>query len=380
MKTIIAGVVSLCLLAGGAFTAYQLNDRWNDPVVLAESKLSVPGDASIKANETKDLKETIRESQKRVVSIQVTYPEGTAIGSGFLYNDLGDVVTNAHVVNGGVNIKVKSSDTSIHPGKVIGMNEEKDVAVVRVEALAGKEPLAYDKDTKAEVGDEVMAFGSPLGLENTVTTGIISGVDRDFDLEETKYRGVYQISAPITHGNSGGPLIMKSTGKVIGINSAGEEIGTIGYAIPYHQVADMIENWSAHPDKKLADSSSSDEAGSAEGYTKELMEDNAKYLITYFYESLNGLDYVTAYSLLGSDWQSKTTYDKFREGYLNTISVAVTSVSVNSSSSESAEVTALIEAWENKDGVRVLSNYKSTYIIRPENGTLKIISGKGKKL
>ncbi|MFC5470665.1 S1C family serine protease [Cohnella suwonensis] len=380
MKTMISAAISVCILAGGAFAAYQLNDRWNAPVVQADSKLSVPGDASDKSNETKDLKELIRESQKRVVSIQATYSDGTGIGSGFLYNDKGDIVTNAHVVNGAVNVMVKSSDTSLYSGKVIGMNEEKDVAVVRVDALAGQEPLAYDKVTKAEVGDEVMAFGSPLGLENTVTTGIISGVDRDFDLEQTKYRGVYQISAPITHGNSGGPLVMKSTGKVIGINSAGEEIGTIGYAIPYHQVAAMIEDWSAHPDEELAAGSTSEEAGSVEGYTKDLMTENAMYLVNYFYESLNGLDYVTAYSLLGSDWQSRTSYDKFREGYLNTLSVTVESIAVNSATSESAEVSVLIEAWENKDGERVISTYSSNYFVKPENGTLKIISGKGKKL
>jgi serine protease Do len=380
MKTWISVVASFCILVGGGLAAYQLNDRWNEPTVLAESKLSVTSDSVGQGGEMNDLKDTIRESQKRVVSIEVTYPDGTGIGSGFLYNDKGDVVTNAHVVAGAINIKVKSNDTSIHTGKVIGISEEKDIAVVRVDALAGKEPLVIDKVTKSEVGDEVLAFGSPLGLDNTVTTGIISGVDRDFDLDETKYRGVYQISAPITHGNSGGPLVLKSTGKVIGINSAGQETGTIGFAIPYHQVAAMIEDWSAHPDNNLAAESSNEEASSEEGYTKELMAADAQYLLSYFYESLNGLDYVTAYSLLGSDWQTHTSYEKFRDGYLNTLSVAVTSISVTSTTTESAEVSVIIEAWETKDGKRILSSYSSKYIIKPENGTLKIISGKGKKL
>jgi serine protease Do len=380
MKTWISVVASFCILVGGGLAAYQLNDRWNEPTVLAESKLSVTSDSVGQGGEMNDLKDTIRESQKRVVSIEVTYPDGTGIGSGFLYNDKGDVVTNAHVVAGAINIKVKSNDTSIHTGKVIGISEEKDIAVVRVDALAGKEPLVIDKVTKSEVGDEVLAFGSPLGLDNTVTTGIISGVDRDFDLDETKYRGVYQISAPITHGNSGGPLVLKSTGKVIGINSAGQETGTIGFAIPYHQVAAMIEDWSAHPDDNLAAESSNEEASSEEGYTKELMAADAQYLLSYFYESLNGLDYVMAYSLLGSDWQTHTSYEKFRDGYLNTLSVAITSISVTSTTTESAEVSVIIEAWETKDGKRILSSYSSKYIIKPENGTLKIISGKGKKL
>jgi serine protease Do len=380
MKIWISAAISFCILAGGVLVAYQLNDRWNDPIVLAESKLSVPSDSAGQADKKKDLKETIRENQKRVVSIEVTYSDGIGIGSGFLYNDKGDVVTNAHVVAGAVNVKVKTNDTSIHSGKVIGISEEKDIAVVRVDALAGKESLAVDKETRSEVGDEIMAFGSPLGLDNTVTTGIISGVDRDFDLDETKYRGVYQISAPITHGNSGGPLVLMSTGKVIGINSAGQETGTIGFAIPYYQVAAMIEDWSIHPDNNLAAESSSEDVNSEDGYTKELMAADAQYLLSYFYESLNGLDYVMAYSLLGSDWQTKTSYEQFREGYLNTLSVAVTSISLISTTKESAEVSVILEAWENKDGNRVLSSYSSKYVVKPENGTLKIISGKGKKL
>jgi serine protease Do len=380
MKTWISAVISFCILAGGVLAAYQLNDRWNNPVVMAESKLGSLSDSAEQTDKTLDLKETIRESQKQVVSIEVTYLDGTGIGSGFLYNDKGDIVTNAHVVAGAVNIMVKSKDTSIHSGKVIGISEEKDIALVRVDALAGHEPLTIDKVTSAEVGDEVMAFGSPLGLDNTVTTGIISGVDRDFDLDETKYRGVYQISAPITHGNSGGPLLLKSTGKVIGINSAGQETGTIGFAIPYKQVAAMIEEWSLHPDDKLAAESSSEDVNFESDYTQEQMGTDAKYLLSYFYESLNVLDYVTAYSLLGSDWQINTSYEKFREGYLNTLSVAVTSLSLTSATKESAEVSVTLEAWENKDGERVLNTYRSNYIVKLENGTLRIISGKGKKL
>jgi serine protease Do len=380
MKTWISAIVSICILIGGVLLSYPLNDRWNDAIVLEESILNVPGESDGQANNMLDLKETIRKSQKRVVSIEVTYPDGTGLGSGFLYNDKGDIVTNAHVVAGAINVKVKANDTSIYSGKVIGLSEEKDIAVVRVDALAGKEPLIVDKVMKSEVGDEVIAFGSPLGLDNTVTTGIISGVDRDLDIDETKYRGVYQISAPITHGNSGGPLVLKSTGKVIGINSAAQETGVIGFAIPYHQVATMIEDWSAHPDDKLTTESSIAETSFEDEYTKELISTDAQYLLSYFYESLNELDYVTAYSLLGSEWQTNTSYENFRGGYLNTLSVAIMDISLTSTTKKSTEVSVIIEAWENKDGNRVLSSYSSKYVVKLENGTLKIISGKGKKL
>ncbi|RED89272.1 S1C family serine protease [Cohnella phaseoli] len=381
MKNWIAFVISGLILASGGFAAYELNDRWSASVVHAESQLGSP-DIALKEDAKPNLKEMIRESQKHVVSIEVALEDGTSLGSGFLYNDKGDVVTNAHVVTGALSVRVKTSDMSIHPGKVIGIDEEKDIAVVRVEALVGKEPMAVDKETKIEIGDQVMAFGSPLGLDNTVTTGIISGVDRDMDIDSTKYRGVYQISAPITHGNSGGPLVLESNGKVIGINSAGNDQGSIGFSIPYLQIAGMIEDWSLNPDEELAKQSSSlgTDAVFTTGYTKETFAADAQYIVQYFYESLSSGDYVSAYSVLGSDWQTKTTYEKFREGYLNTESVTVTSSSVLSGTEKEAQISATIEAWENRDEGTVLSKYSLTYKVKLENDMVKIISGKGKKL
>ncbi|GGG14311.1 S1C family serine protease [Paenibacillus abyssi] len=381
MKTWMTILISAGILAAGGVSIYYLNDIWNNPVVTAESKLGPPGSTADPDEATPDLKEMIREHQKRVVSIEAVFPDGSGQGSGFLYNDKGDVVTNAHVISGAAQVKVKASDTSLHAGIVIGMNEEHDIAVIRVDALAGKEPLLMDKETKAEIGDEVVAFGSPLGLDNTVTTGIISGIDRDIDLDHIKYRNVYQISAPITNGNSGGPLVMESSGKVIGINSAGSEQGSIGFSIPFYQVAEMLEEWSNNPDQELiALTSSTDDELSADHYTKEMMSEGAMYLLEYFYENINAGDYVTAYSLLGSNWQTKTDYGHFRKGYLYTSSVAIKNISVTSVTEDSAEVKVVIEAWENKNDDYILSSYSLDYTIRPENDTLKIISGKGKKL
>src|SRR5699024_8246507 len=90
----------------------------------------------------------------------------------------------------------------------------------------------------------IIAVGSPLGFHNTVTTGIISGVDRSFEINGYSYDNVYQISANITHGNSGGPLINAETGKVIGINSAGIEDSEIGFSIPIPAIIDNNTEWS----------------------------------------------------------------------------------------------------------------------------------------
>ncbi|SEM90956.1 S1C family serine protease [Paenibacillus sp. OV219] len=376
--------LSVFILLGGTAAVYMLDQRWDNPVVEAASALGKPGMNPSAAQVKHSLKELIQVDQKKVVSIEVDVEEGKATGSGFIYNDKGDIVTNAHVVLDATGITVKASDGSLYVGKLIGINPEKDIALLRAEGLAGREPLAIDAETNVDIGDEVMAFGSPLGLDNTVTTGIISGVDRDFEIEETNYKGLYQISAPITHGNSGGPLVLQASGKVIGINTAVQEQGAIGFSIPIGQVKAMLEAWSQHPDEELAKRSTATSGTGGtdnEVYTKEAMSDGADYIVQRFYESIGSKDYVNAYSLLGSDWQTKTDYEAFRKGYLYTLEVYIKNISITSADSQSAIVDVIIEATEDKQGSDVVVNsYSVQYTVKPENGLLKLISGKGKKL
>ncbi|QHT61523.1 trypsin-like serine protease [Paenibacillus lycopersici] len=382
MKPWLSITLSAAILAAGGTSLYALHDRWNDPVVEGASALGKPGAAEKPAAVKQDLKVVIQDDQKKVVAVEVATGAGDATGSGFIYNDKGDIVTNAHVVDGAEAIKVKASDGSLYAGRLIGVSPEKDIALIRADGLSGREPLAVDAEAKIDIGDEVIAFGSPLGLDNTVTTGIISGLDRDFDIGETSYKGLYQISAPITHGNSGGPLVLKTSGKVIGINTAGEDQGTIGFSIPIGQAQPMIESWSLHPDLALAarTAGSGDAAEDGGDFTYAEMSSGAEETVRSFYEALDSGDYVTAYSLLGSDWQTKTSYDSFRKGYLHTLSVGVKSVKVASADSASAQLAVIIEAYENKNGETVLSSYSVQYTVKPENGVLKIITGKGKKL
>lgn len=183
---------------------------------------------------TSTLKDVIFNTQKKVVMIEL---EDGSLGSGFLYNDQGDVITNAHVVAGALNVKVKTADARTLTGKVIGIGTDTDIAVVRVPELVGTEPLKLAQKGSADVGDNVLALGSPLGLQNTITTGIISGVGRDFTIDPYVYTNLYQISAPIAPGNSGGPLIHADTGEVLGINSAmASESNTIGFSIPVAEI------------------------------------------------------------------------------------------------------------------------------------------------
>ncbi|TKJ90226.1 serine protease [Paenibacillus sp. CFBP13512] len=323
---------------------------------------------------TSTLKDVIFNTQKKVVMIEL---EDGSLGSGFLYNDQGDVITNAHVVAGALNVKVKTADARTLTGKVIGIGTDTDIAVVRVPELVGTEPLKLAQKGSADVGDNVLALGSPLGLQNTITTGIISGVGRDFTIDPYVYTNLYQISAPIAPGNSGGPLIHADTGEVLGINSAmASESNTIGFSIPVAEIQKTVQNWSKTPMKDVPTTSASSENVDDEMPS---VQDEAQYIVSYFYESLSMQDYVTAYSLLGSRWQSNLSYADFRQGYINTGAVSIDSI-IATKDGEQVKVTVEITAEERKDSGNVYSSYKLHYILAYENDILKILSGEGKKM
>ncbi|MDP4549269.1 trypsin-like peptidase domain-containing protein [Alkalihalobacillus macyae] len=376
-------VISLFLLIGTGVGFYCLHDYYNGNEVEATSSLGKKVKTPTESNESTDLKSIIHETQKSVVQIEAQLKDdATSSGSGFLYNTTGDVITNAHVVDGAEKITVKTSDAKQFEAQIIGMGDTTDIAVIRVPGLKETKPLAVAEERMAEVGDEIIALGSPLGLQNTVTTGIISGLDREFILEPYRYEHIYQISAPITNGNSGGPLIDADTGEAIAINSAGTDSGAIGFSIPLPNVIDEIKGWSEEPVEITVDSEGHEVVVTPQGLTGEDYKDNAAYLIGYFYESLSTQDYVTAYSLLGSRWQSEMSYEDFRSGYIHTVHVEVsnTTGSLNQTNDE-VKVTATIKAEERtEDQKTTTALYNVTYQVGYENDHLKILSGKAQKL
>lgn len=374
---------SLFLLIGTGVGFYCLYDYYNGNEVEATSSLGEKVKTPTKSAESTDLKSIIHETQKSVVQIEVQLKDdATSSGSGFLYNTTGDVITNAHVVDGAEKITVKTSDAKQFEAQIIGMGDTTDVAVIRVPGLIDTQPLPIAEERMTQVGDEIIALGSPLGLQNTVTTGIISGLDREFILEPYRYEHIYQISAPITNGNSGGPLIDADTGEAIAINSAGTDSGAIGFSIPLPNVIDEIKGWSEEPVELTVDSEGHEVVVTPQGLTGEDYKDNATYLIGYFYESLSTQDYVTAYSLLGSRWQSEMTYEDFRSGYIHTVHVEVsnTTGSLNQTNDE-VKVTATIKAEERTNNQKTTTSlYNVTYQVGYENDHLKILSGKAQKL
>ena len=172
--------------------------------------------------------------------------KATVQGSGFVYDTNGHVVTNFHVVQGTSSMKVAFIDGSIYPASVVGDDPSTDLAVLKVAAPASElHALAIGDSATAQVGDGVVAIGSPFGLQGTVTTGIVSAVGRTISSDNSfSISGAIQTDAAINHGNSGGPLL-NATGKVIGVNSQIESEGGgsdgVGFAISSDTVTSVVK-------------------------------------------------------------------------------------------------------------------------------------------
>jgi serine protease Do len=373
--SVIASVIILGAGTGGAVWIHNSAEQQltSGPLLAVARAETVVAQPAAAEREPKTRKEIIESSQKRVVTIE----SGDGLGSGFLYNNLGDLLTNAHVVEGSREVTVRTLNHEEYKGIVIGVGVDTDVAVVRVQKMKDMDPLPIARTLKAETGDEILALGSPLGLENTVTTGIVSGVGRSFEIDPYIYSNMYQISAPITHGNSGGPLVNAVTGEVLGINSASvsQEPG-IGFSIPITSVLKQVEEWSDHPMTELSGLTNS--SRNDESYDDSFS--SSEELVVYFYQSLDNSDYVTAYSLIGSNWQSSASYEDFRKGYLMTTHVTVVEVTATEEDDDGALVSALITAEERRNGETVYQQYRLSYTLGYENGELKILHGKGKKV
>jgi putative serine protease PepD len=172
-------------------------------------------------------------------AVEVSSPQGQ--GSGFVYDANGHVLTNQHVVSGASSLRVKLWSGKTYDAQVIGTDASTDIAVLKISAPSSELfPLALGDSGKLLVGDNVVAIGSPFGLEETVTSGIVSALHREmrspngFAIDDS-----IQTDAAINHGNSGGPLL-NAGGKVIGINAqiesdSGGNDG-VGFAIPSNTV------------------------------------------------------------------------------------------------------------------------------------------------
>jgi serine protease Do len=170
-----------------------------------------------------------------------------AMGSGFIIDQTGYIVTNNHVVEGANKISAKLPNGREFTAKLVGSDEATDVALLKVDGVTDLPTVAFGDDRRVRVGDWVVAVGNPFGLGGTVTAGIVSSIGRD--IGNGPYTDFIQIDAPINQGNSGGPTFDLS-GRVIGVNSAifspsGGSVG-IGFAIPASTVKAIVDQLRQH--------------------------------------------------------------------------------------------------------------------------------------
>jgi putative serine protease PepD len=172
--------------------------------------------------------------------------KATVEGSGFIYDANDHVVTNYHVVQGTSSIKVAFADGSTYTATVVADDPSTDLAVLKVDAPASElHPLTLGDSSMAQVGGSVVAIGSPFGLAETMTNGIVSALDRTISSDNSySISGAIQTDAAINHGNSGGPLLNMS-GQVIGVNSQIESEGGgsegVGFAISSDTVTSVVK-------------------------------------------------------------------------------------------------------------------------------------------
>lgn len=265
---IIAGTTALALLAGfgGGYLGTTVRSANGGTTAVSSSLNTTPASINIPAG-NQSVQTVADAVLPSVVSIMATFPNGSGEGSGVILSSDGQILTNAHVVNKATNITVRFNDGSTAAAELVGIDASDDIAVIKAKDVSNLTPAKLGDSANLKVGQDVVAIGSPLGLSATVTSGIVSALNRPVqtsspqsqDQQQQQWPGLQQqqqqptqdtiinavqTDAAINPGNSGGALV-DMNGNVIGINSAiaslsdsgSGESGNIGvgFAIPINQ-------------------------------------------------------------------------------------------------------------------------------------------------
>ncbi len=250
----LAAAVSVAALAGGGagagVVALTHGSSHTTPTAVAAAGVANVASASLTVGQiAKTSIPSVVEVDATEVASQSPFPGaqgggGTAQGTGFVYDSKGDIVTNDHVISGSSSVSVKLSDGSSYKATVVGSDPSTDLAVLHINAPSSKlVPLALADSSKVSIGDGVVAIGNPFGLDGSVTSGIVSAINREIVApDNTPIEGAIQTDAAINHGNSGGPLL-NLQGDVIGITSqiqsdSGGNDG-VGFAVPSNTVTSI---------------------------------------------------------------------------------------------------------------------------------------------
>jgi putative serine protease PepD len=249
------GVLVAVAVGSGVTGALVAGNDTTKTVVAAAAPVKVSGSGS----PTETLAKVAAAVSPSVVSINVQTGNGGDTGSGVILRSDGTIVTNNHVVeaaaNGAGTISVKFADGSTASASIVGRDPGTDLAVIKASGVSGKTPATLGSTAGVHVGDTVLAIGSPLGLDGSVSSGIVSALHRTVELGSDTGGGTgasvsdaIQTDAAINPGNSGGPLV-DDQGRVIGINSAIASLGSsngsqsgsigVGFAIPVDEVSSV---------------------------------------------------------------------------------------------------------------------------------------------
>ena len=255
-----AALVLAALLGGGAAVgigaAVDSDDDGGTTVLTTATAAASSARLAVGDEYGKSVQEIYTQAGPGVVQVTSTSAAGNdpffgpqprkSLGSGFVIDRSGRIVTNYHVIDGAQEIEVNFSGDDRVPAKVVGSDPSTDLAVLEIDAQArALTPLPLGNSDAVRVGDSVVAIGNPFGLERTVTAGIISALQREITAPNGyTIDKVIQTDAPINQGNSGGPLL-SARGAVIGVNSqiegsvTGGNVG-IGFAVPINTVREVV--------------------------------------------------------------------------------------------------------------------------------------------
>jgi len=232
--TFILMLAALVVLAFGAVSVFAGDDSAS---VVDMNPILVSQPAQAQPAEELSLARLYEQVSPSVVAISVLTNEGGGSGSGFVFDRQGHIITNNHVVDGATEIQVEFFDGTLVRAEIVGLDPDSDIAVIKVDLPAERLfPVTFADSNTLIVGEEVFAIGSPFGQRWTLTSGIISALDRTIQgLGQFSIGGVVQTDASINPGNSGGPLL-NMTGQVVGVNSqilsGSRSSSGIGFAVP----------------------------------------------------------------------------------------------------------------------------------------------------
>jgi putative serine protease PepD len=270
-----AAVASAAVLLAGVSSPRSTPAARTTTVVSAPSRAS--GTRQTVASTGLTATQIYQRDSPGVVSIKAVTQDGQDSGTGIVLNEEGLILTNDHVIAGATSLTVNAGGaiSTTRPATVVGEEANSDLALIHVDPSGlGLKPLKLVSSSSVQVGDSVYAIGNPYGLEETLTRGIVSALDREISAPDgTKITGAIQTDAALNPGNSGGPLLNEQ-GDVVGVNSqiasdaadvAGSQPGStgVGFAISSNTVAQVVKTIEAG--KGVSYASAMQEQASSEG-------------------------------------------------------------------------------------------------------------------